>query len=537
MIPSASPAFRWQRSFTKADVGQSRFRFTRTLVFAGCFAAVIVSITLSPHCRAQEGSGWNGAKVTQTDLLKDDKEHGLYQYSFAMVMTPKGCHVAKVEGQRGKVTVRRDGKRGKYYPEIGAPVFSPDGSRLAYVVREATDWFVVINDKEGPSFETVVPETFVFSNDGRRHVYVAKQHGRWVAVIDGVVQLPQGDLSFVPYRRERPVFSDDGSSLAYLEIDPERKQCRFVVNGAATEAYDKVGVRSFRFSPDGKRFSYGASNRGLTNGSFTVIDGKRCETSYEILGVSLAFSPDGKRFAYTGKRDGQWYLVEHGKPEVPIEGIVDHSLAFSPDSRRLVYAAAKPDTRAYLVLDGKAGPVHDGVGGSLPYGVAPNRASGYNSHPVEALGDSSAHAVLFSPDSQRVAYLARTGPTEKVSQRVYVDGEPDDVELEFLVSGMTFSSDSKRLAYGGRRGNRFFLVVDGIKGDEYDALGHFEFSADGKHVVFAALKGKKFVIVLDGKERAEYTSVGAGPVFRSDGVFEYLVAEKPSLYRVEVTGF
>jgi hypothetical protein len=79
--------------------------------------------------------------------------------------------------------------------------------------------------------------------------------------------------------------------------------------------------------------------------------------------------------------------------------------------------------------------------------------------------------------------------------------------------------------------------VDGKKGADYDALGYFGFSHDGKHIAFTAWKGDKMVIVVDGRERGEYSAVPAGPVFRSDGVLEFLVADKPSLYRIEVRDF
>ena len=118
-----------------------------------------------------------------------------------------------------------------------------------------------------------------------------------------------------------------------------------------------------------------------------------------------------------------------------------------------------------------------------------------------------------------------------------MDDKAEDVEMEFLAGGMVFSDDSNRLAYGGRRGDKFFLVVDGKKGADYDALGYFGFSHDGKHIAFTALKGDKMVIVVDGEERGEYSAVPAGPVFRSDGVLEFLAADKPSLYRIEVRDF
>jgi hypothetical protein len=114
-------------------------------------------------------------------------------------------------------------------------------------------------------------------------------------------------------------------------------------------------------------------------------------------------------------------------------------------------------------------------------------------------------------------------------KRVVVDGKADDVEMEFLQGGMVFSDDPKRLAYGGRGFNKFFvdkyfLVVDGKKGADYDALGYFGFSHDWKHIAFTAKKGDKCVIVVDGQERGEYSEVPAGPVFRSDGVLEFLAA-------------
>lgn len=497
----------------------------------------VVAVSFSCCGVAQEPAGWAGAKVTKTDLLTGETNYGKFAYFFASVMTRAGCHVAKVEGERGKeVFVRRDGRRGKAYADIAHPVFSPDGSALGYAARGAGGSRFIINDQEGPIFDEVIPDTFVFSNDGKRHAYLARKAGRLVAVVDGVLQAEAGgDLvpwHQPPYPPQLPVFSADGTSVGYVEGSPLRKKMRVVVNGKPGELFDGVGPPSLRISPDGRHFSYSANDRSMGDSWFCIIDGKQ-RNAFDTLGVSFVISPDGKRIAYTGRRAQQWFLVVDGEPEVPIEGIFDHSLTFSPDSRRLAYAVAKADRRAYLVVDGKAGPVHDNIGVSVPPGIAANRAS---MQTVYGLG--SASSVLFSPDSRRVAYLAHSGRMK----RVFLDGKADDVEMEFLVGGMVFSDDSKRLAYGGRGFNKFFvdksfLVVDGKKGADYDALGYFGFSHDGKHIAFTAKKGDKFVIVVDGQERGEDSQVPAGPVFRADGVLEFLVADKPSLYRIEVRDF
>jgi hypothetical protein len=495
----------------------------------GCLVATMVAINVPCCSVAQEAAGWGGAKVAKADLHLGETNHGRFGYFFASVMTRAGCHVAKVEGERGKeLFVRRDGRRGKAYADIAHPVFSPDGSTLGYAARGEGGLRFIINDQEGPLFDEVMPDTFVFSNDGKRHAYLAMKAGRLVAVVDGVSQAEAGG-DMVPWLKP-PVFSADGSSVGYLEGSRLRKKMRVVVNGKPGQVFDGVALRGPQFSPDGRRFSYAANDRSTGNSWFYVIDGQRGK-AFDALGVSFVFSPDGKRIAYTGHRAQQWFLVVDGEPEGPIEGIVDHSLTFSPDSRRLAYAAAKRDGQAYLVVDGKAGPVHDNIGASLPPGIAANQASMQT-----AYGLGSVSSVLFSPDSRRIAYLAHFGRIK----RIVVDGKAEDVEMEFLQGGMVFSDDSKRLAYGGRRSgessvDKTFLVVDGKKGADYDALGYFGFSHEGKHIAFTAKKGDKFVIVVDGQERGEYSQVPAGPVFRSDGVLEFLASDKQSLYRVEVS--
>ena len=106
--------------------------------------------------------------------------------------------------------------------------------------------------------------------------------------------------------------------------------------------------------------------------------------------------------------------------------------------------------------------------------------------------------------------------------------------MDWLVGGMVFSNDSKRLAYGGIRGSKSFLVVDGIQSPEYDAIGHFAFSSDSQHFAYMALLSTRAVIVVDGHVRAESDAIPAGPVFRNDGFLEFLCLDRGALHRVEI---
>ena len=112
--------------------------------------------------------------------------------------------------------------------------------------------------------------------------------------------------------------------------------------------------------------------------------------------------------------------------------------------------------------------------------------------------------------------------------------EPQPVEMDFMMGGMIFSSDSKRLMYGGRRGQKCFLVVDEVQGPDFDRIGSFGFSPNGKRAAYVATEGERSVIVVDGKRRASYTAVPSGPVFRSNDKLEFICVENQALWRVEV---
>jgi hypothetical protein len=86
-----------------------------------------------------------------------------------------------------------------------------------------------------------------------------------------------------------------------------------------------------------------------------------------------------------------------------------------------------------------------------------------------------------------------------------------------IPENLTVSPDSKRVAYGAKRGLKWFNVVDGVKGNEYDDLsGITLFSPDSKHVVYGALRSawrhSKEWLVVDGVERKErhYDKIDGG---------------------------
>ncbi len=504
-----------------SDLGIAHFHLTsarRVIVIT--LLAVAMLIATSLRCLGETTPQWDGMAIRTTDLLPPSTEHGRYMLGQASVMTSNGCHVAKGEGSPlDGCFVRRDGKPGRRYDSVANLVFSQKGNSLAYVAKKGKACLVVVNEREDREFSVIAVDWLALSPSGAHHAYLAWEAGSWTLVLDGKVQ---GSKGLSPINAP-PVFAEAGNGVAYLTRDAQKNKICWIMNGKPLGLHDGSDERSFSFSADGSHWAYAVADDGQW---FRVVDGKRGPL-FDSVSTDFVFSPDGQRTAYSGRKGQERFLVVDGSVERKIEGLVDGTLVFSPDGKRLAYAAARPNQSCYIVVDGQAGPVFDGIGGSFPLGA---RRGVTSTAGGAVFGLASGCTVAFSPDSRKLAYLATKGG-ERV---VVVDGKGDDVPMDCMVGGLLFSADSKRLAYSGRVGGRFFLVVDGKKEAEYDGVGYFGFSPDGRHVAYMAMAGGRCAVVVDGKARATYASVPAGPVFRSDGTLEFLYTDDKSLYRAEV---
>src|SRR5206468_9907370 len=94
---------------------------------------------------------------------------------------------------------------------------SPDGQRVAYVVRSGKKWLVVANGNEYVN-EDVVNDP-VFSPDSRRLAYASREGKATIVVVDGQRQAPYPDIDrafALPCMHPVELcFSPDSAHIAY----------------------------------------------------------------------------------------------------------------------------------------------------------------------------------------------------------------------------------------------------------------------------------------------------------------------------------
>ncbi|MDO9231175.1 MAG: hypothetical protein Q7U36_01690 [bacterium] len=160
-----------------------------------------------------------------------------------------------------------NGTEGKTYDFVSNPVFSADGTQIAYNAEIGGQAYVVVNNSQEISAYQKA-NYITFSKDGSTIAFVAtKGDDNYVVIsaeILNITETLKESQSFKEIAIAKDgngnssaiIMSDDGSKLAY--VIKENDKIYVVVNGQKSQGYDDV--ISFSFSADGSSFTYEAQN-------------------------------------------------------------------------------------------------------------------------------------------------------------------------------------------------------------------------------------------------------------------------------------
>ncbi len=378
-------------------------------------------------------------------VVVDSVESGPYEFieTTPLKFTSDSRHIFYVARRGNNDVLVRDNNELRVADQIGSFTISPDGKRIAYAFRAGEEWRVVVDDKVDKPYRSI-GNSIVFSEDSKHSLYRGSNERNDVIVVDGVEQKHHGIIPEATYS-----FTPDNRPVYVYEL--RRGIVSWVVGDVESKSYDDVW-KSIWLSADGKHNAFVASD-----GKKLFVVNDRIEgPGFDDI-RSFIFSPNGARWMYVGLLAGKVSLVLDGVV-TEYEDVYDGG--FSPDSKRLALNIKK---------NGKSVIIVDGVE------TKPN--------------DAQFGRLLFSEDSQRLAYVAGTG-------------------------------------------KGVFFVVDGKEGRSYDEVRDLKFINASRSFFYQAKRGERLLVVVDENESPEYDEFISFPEFDGAGSIRFIAQRRNEYFRV-----
>lgn len=237
-------------------------------------------------------------------LVIDDKITQNHETIADLVVGPTGFHwaiLALVDRQWRAII---DGAPSPPFRAISSPIFSPNGKRIAYYAQRGDKRFVVSDFHESALYDEIAPFSLVFDAESQTLAFAARRNKLWRVVVNDAEGPEYDSVS-------NPVVA--GDSAAYVAT---RAKDKFVVF-RGVEGPHYPWIDNLVLDTDGKHHAYLASQR---EEMFVVIDSVPQKVEFAVSGT-LAISADGHHWAclIANESRKKFYITIDGKREVPVE--------------------------------------------------------------------------------------------------------------------------------------------------------------------------------------------------------------------------
>ncbi|MCI0490811.1 MAG: DPP IV N-terminal domain-containing protein [Blastocatellia bacterium] len=442
------------------------------------------------------------------------------------------------------------------YPGIEIePALSPDGDMLAFVwngtAGDNLDIYVKRVNTETPLRLTSDPSEDrapVWSPDGRRIAFVRiteNEAAIWIMPALGgpETKLIDCDPDSVPSLS----WSPDGEWLAYSGRDSAREPYSIFLVSVESLEKRKItlppalhqGDSLPAISPDGRMLAFKRTSiMGIDDIYLVLITGGEARrVTFDNLKITgLDWTPDGESLIYSSNWAGNFSLwripAEGGTPEgVPGVGLDAYNLSVSRRGNRLAYMHWIVDTNVWRICS----PTADASDRSPTQLLSSTR---WDSNPQ------------YSPDGKRIAFASmRSGSPE-----IWVSDSDGLNPVQMTANGGPFTSAPRWSPDGGRivfesrvGGNADVHIIDAAGGtprrlteDASDELAP-SWSRDGRWIYFASNRSGSWQVwksPAGGGEAVQVTRNGGFAAAESpDGKYLYYARrDEPGLWRMPLEG-
>ena len=225
-------------------------------------------------------------------------------------------------------------------------------TRIAYVVRSGGQFKLQIADADGQGAATALTSNEpiispVWSPDGSKVAYVSFEKKKPVIYVHSLASGQRVVAANFKGSNSAPAWSPDGRKLAVVLSKDGNSQIYSVnADGSGLQRLSQSGGIDTepRYSPDGASI-YFTSDRGGSpqiyrmNASGGDVQRVTFEGAYN---VSPRPSPDGKSLAFITRRDGRFQLavmdLASKQVQVLTDSTKDESPSFAPNSRMILFA-------------------------------------------------------------------------------------------------------------------------------------------------------------------------------------------------------
>jgi dipeptidyl aminopeptidase/acylaminoacyl peptidase len=321
---------------------------------------------------------------------------------------------------------------------IGSVALSPDGTLVAYTVREA-NW-------DENAFETEIWLADPAGGEPRRLTNAKKSS-------------------------DAPAFAPDGKRLAFASDRGEKRQLYLIdPRGGEAEVLTSAeeGIQAFAWSPDGKHVAFTAQDpksdalkeREKKHGEYEVVDLDRRMSHLHVIELATKkvrrltegaftvggfdWSPDGAEIAFDHRLSPD--PGDGGSADISIVTVADAKLrplvtqagpdsgpVFSPDGTRVAFESAMARERFYYT-NGYVAVVPRAGGAPVSLTAAFDEDA--------SLVDWGPNGIWLGASQKTEAGLFRLDPETKAIARVPLDGVP-------MAFGFSFARDFERVAFTG----------------------------------------------------------------------------------------